>query len=72
MATYGNVAVLGAGTMGHALALVHALAGCEVRLQDTSGPALARAPGLIASALDTLVAGYACSAAEARAAAARR
>lgn len=31
-----RVGVLGAGTMGHALALVHALGGLEVRLQDNS------------------------------------
>ena len=29
-----RVGVLGAGTMGHALALVHALGGLEVRLQE--------------------------------------
>ena len=34
------VAIAGAGTMGHALALVHALGGCEVRLQDISEQAL--------------------------------
>lgn len=51
------VAVLGAGTMGHALALVHAVGGLDVRLTDNSPEALARAPKLIASALDTLVAG---------------
>jgi 3-hydroxybutyryl-CoA dehydrogenase len=52
-----TVAVLGAGTMGHALALVHAVGGLDVRLTDNSPEALARAPKLIASALDTLVAG---------------
>jgi len=51
---FDRVAVLGAGTMGHALALVHALAGCEVRLQDSDAAALERAPGLIAAALTTL------------------
>jgi 3-hydroxybutyryl-CoA dehydrogenase len=49
-----QVAVLGAGLMGHALALVHALGGCRVRLTDTHGPTLARAPGLISTALATL------------------
>ena len=50
-----NVGVLGAGTMGHALALVHAAGGMEVRLTDNNAETLARAPDLIASALDTLV-----------------
>ena len=50
-----NVGVLGAGTMGHALALVHAAGGMEVRLTDNNAQTLARAPDLIASALDTLV-----------------
>jgi 3-hydroxybutyryl-CoA dehydrogenase len=40
--------------MGHALALVHALGGCRVRLTDTDAAALARAPGLMAAALATL------------------
>jgi 3-hydroxybutyryl-CoA dehydrogenase len=71
MTGFAHVAVIGAGTMGHALALVHALAGCTVRLQDSSPEALARAPQLIASALETLVAGAACTGAEAEAAAAR-
>ena len=50
-----RVAVLGAGTMGHALALVHALGGLDVALQDNSSAALARAPGLIDTALATLI-----------------
>ena len=41
------VAIAGAGTMGHALALVHALGGCQARLQDISEAALGHAPGLI-------------------------
>ncbi len=56
MSAFSTVAVLGAGTMGHALALVHALAGCSVRLQDVRPEALERAFGLIEAALDTLVA----------------
>lgn len=68
---YPRVAVLGAGTMGHALALVHALGGCRVRLQDIDRAALARAPGLIAAAAGTLVASGACTAAEADAARSR-
>lgn len=50
-----EVAVLGAGTMGHALALVHAIGGLDVRITDNNAETLARAPGLIASALDTLI-----------------
>lgn len=50
-----SVGVLGAGTMGHALALVHAAGGMDVRLTDNNAETLARAPDLIASALDTLV-----------------
>ncbi|MFT5507766.1 MAG: 3-hydroxybutyryl-CoA dehydrogenase [Hyphomicrobiaceae bacterium] len=50
-----TVGVLGAGTMGHALALVHAVGGMDVRLTDNNADTLARAPDLIASALDTLV-----------------
>lgn len=52
--TIDTVAVIGAGTMGHALALVHALGGCEVALNDVNAGVLARAPGLIDAALDTL------------------
>lgn len=69
--TYRNVAVLGAGTMGHALALVHALGGCQVRLQDLGDDALEKATALIAGACDTLVSAGRCSAAEAEAARAR-
>ncbi len=49
-----RIAVLGAGTMGHALALVFALGGHEVRLTDTDGQALQRAGGLMERALATL------------------
>lgn len=48
------VAVIGAGTMGHALALVHALGGHPVRLYDNDPGALARAPGLMQAALATI------------------
>ncbi len=40
MAAYSNVAVIGAGVMGHAIALVHAIGGCNVILQDRSPDAL--------------------------------
>jgi 3-hydroxybutyryl-CoA dehydrogenase len=49
-----NVAVFGAGTMGHALALVFALGGHSVRLTDSNPDTLARAPALMATALATL------------------
>jgi 3-hydroxybutyryl-CoA dehydrogenase len=49
-----EVAVVGAGLMGHALALVFALGGHQVRLTDNSTEALERAPGLMATALATL------------------
>lgn len=49
-----EVAVVGAGLMGHALALVFALGGHQVRLTDNNPDSLARAPGLMATALATL------------------
>lgn len=49
-----EVAVVGAGLMGHALALVFALGGHHVRLTDNNPDTLARAPGLMATALATL------------------
>ena len=49
-----DVAVVGAGLMGHALALVFALGGHRVRLTDNDAETLARAPGLMATALATL------------------
>jgi 3-hydroxybutyryl-CoA dehydrogenase len=55
MTAFKQVAVLGAGTMGHGIALVHALGGCAVRLQDAHAPALERAPSLIQQAADMLV-----------------
>ena len=55
------VAVIGAGLMGHALALVHALGGCRVRLQDSDKAVRSGAPALIDSALATLTDGNAIS-----------
>jgi 3-hydroxybutyryl-CoA dehydrogenase len=52
-----DVAVVGAGLMGHALALVFALGGHKVRLTDNNPEVLARAPNLMASALELLVEG---------------
>jgi 3-hydroxybutyryl-CoA dehydrogenase len=49
-----EVAVIGAGLMGHALALVFALGGHQVRLTDNDPATLERAPGLMATALATL------------------
>jgi len=49
-----EVAVVGAGLMGHALALVFALGGHQVRLTDSNAETLERAPGLMAAALATL------------------
>jgi 3-hydroxybutyryl-CoA dehydrogenase len=49
-----EVAVVGAGLMGHALALVFALGGHHVRLTDSNAETLDRAPGLMATALATL------------------
>jgi 3-hydroxybutyryl-CoA dehydrogenase len=49
-----EVAVIGAGLMGHALALVFALGGHQVRLTDTDRATLERAPSLMATALATL------------------
>ncbi len=49
-----EIAVIGAGTMGHAIALVFALGGHRVRLTDTSQATLDRAPGLMNAAVETL------------------
>ena len=49
-----EVAVVGAGMMGHALALVFAIGGHQVRLTDNNPITLERAPGLMATALATL------------------
>jgi 3-hydroxybutyryl-CoA dehydrogenase len=49
-----DVAVVGAGLMGHALGLVFALGGHQVRLTDNNPETLQRAPGLMATALATL------------------
>ena len=49
-----EVAVIGAGTMGHALALVFALGGHNVRLTDSNAETLRRAPALMQTAVETL------------------
>jgi 3-hydroxybutyryl-CoA dehydrogenase len=55
MSHFPQVAVIGAGTMGHGIALVYALAGCTVRLTDSHPAALERAGPLVDAALDILV-----------------
>jgi 3-hydroxybutyryl-CoA dehydrogenase len=50
-----NVAIIGAGTMGHSLAQVFAQGGYQVWLNDVKDEILERARKLIASNLDTLV-----------------
>lgn len=65
---FDNVAVIGAGLMGHGLALVHALGGCRVKLHDVSEEQLEAAKTRIAGAARTLVEGKAISPAEAEAA----
>ena len=50
----GAVAVIGAGLMGHALALVHAIGGCRVKMQDISKKPLESSMKVIPKALDTL------------------
>ena len=55
MAEVRNVAIIGAGTMGHALAQVFACHGCTVRLTDNRADALPHALDLIRGNLATLV-----------------
>lgn len=49
-----SIAVLGAGIMGHALAVVHALGGSRIKLNDSKREVLERAPALIDTALSVL------------------
>ena len=49
-----EIAVVGAGLMGHGIALVLALGGHSVRLADSRAETLDAVPGLMASALATL------------------
>ncbi|MBY0335035.1 MAG: 3-hydroxyacyl-CoA dehydrogenase family protein [Acetobacteraceae bacterium] len=49
-----RVAVVGAGLMGHAIALVWAMGGHSVRITDSSAETLARSKGLMETALSTL------------------
>lgn len=50
-----EVAVIGAGLMGHALTIVHALGGCNVMMQDLKESQITKGLQLIDSALKTLV-----------------
>ncbi|CAA9331142.1 MAG: Carnitine 3-dehydrogenase [uncultured Microvirga sp.] len=49
-----EIAIIGAGTMGHGLALVFALGGHAVRLTDSRPETLEGAPALMQAALETL------------------
>jgi 3-hydroxybutyryl-CoA dehydrogenase len=49
-----RIAIVGAGLMGHALALVHAIGGHSVKLTDNNPATLAAAGGLMETALATL------------------
>lgn len=51
----GKVTLIGAGLLGHALALVHAAGGHQVKMQDISEKQLEIGVGLIESALGTMV-----------------
>jgi 3-hydroxybutyryl-CoA dehydrogenase len=53
--SFKHVAVLGAGTMGHGIAFVHALGGCTVRLQDADPKVRIRAPQMMRDAAYMLV-----------------
>jgi 3-hydroxybutyryl-CoA dehydrogenase len=51
-----KIAIIGAGLMGHALALVFAIGGHRIRLTDSNPEVLARAPALMEKARQTLAA----------------
>jgi 3-hydroxybutyryl-CoA dehydrogenase len=51
----GKVTLIGAGLLGHALALVHAVGGHQVKMQDISEKQLDIGMGLIESALGTMI-----------------
>jgi 3-hydroxybutyryl-CoA dehydrogenase len=53
--SFKHIAVIGAGTMGHGIALVHALGGCTVRLQDADPKVRIRAPQMMRDAAYMLV-----------------
>src|SRR5260370_9363426 len=49
-----KISVFGAGLMGHALALVHALGGHAIRMTDNNPATLEKSLGLMQTALATL------------------
>ena len=55
MEQFKKVAVIGAGLMGHGLALVHAIGGCQIKMQDVNVKQLEVGIGLVESALDTMI-----------------
>ncbi|MGI6856111.1 3-hydroxyacyl-CoA dehydrogenase family protein [Mesorhizobium sp. 1B3] len=54
-AAFGQVTIVGAGLLGHAIGLVHALGGCRVILHDSSEAAVSQALALARSAAEVLV-----------------
>ena len=50
-----NISVIGAGLMGHALALVYVLGGHRVRIKDSKQEVLDDSKEMMAGALDLLV-----------------
>jgi 3-hydroxybutyryl-CoA dehydrogenase len=66
-----NVAVIGAGTMGHGIAYVAALAGCRVAITDADAGQLARACGQIERAFGKAIERAKCTPAQRDAALAR-
>src|SRR5262249_56456035 len=71
MTEVGRVAVVGAGTLGHGLAQVFAMNGCEVRLADRTIELADRGKQLIASNLEVVVDAGFLAAGEVRAVLAR-
>ena len=59
-----NVAVIGAGTMGHGIAYVSALAGCRVWMTDANAEQLARGVAHIERAFEKAIAKGKCTAAQ--------
>lgn len=55
MQEFGKVAIIGAGLMGHGLALVHAAGGLQVTLQDVDPARIDTARQLIRAAMQTMV-----------------
>ncbi|MCJ7872749.1 3-hydroxyacyl-CoA dehydrogenase family protein [Phaeobacter sp. J2-8] len=62
--TFENICIIGAGVMGHGIAVVHALGGSKVVLCDLSDEALEKAKSQIAGAFETLCEGQVATAAD--------